>query len=200
MADVKSLVSANIRSNLQVSVMAQKKIKVTDKEVKEVTDRLFDYFDYFNSLTEDDTTVFYDSVKMLSQVPVPQEFSEFIIPSSVKLMAGNRRLPELLLRNDKTVYNGKSLSYSDYLNVIDTFRGFFKKSGQEGCITLESLKKEVSLSDIISRIQVVDSVNYDSDPYVPVRVIDSVSVIINAKFLQDNADQMIKDYCAKIRF
>lgn len=188
----------NIIEKIKLSAKAQKRVSRVDDLDDQIV-KIFNYIKYFNTLDQDSTLVFPDDPKTLDRIPILKEFSEFILPSSVKLIAGNRRMEELLVYWDSSKVD-KSLSYSDYLNVIDTFRGYFKKDASNDIVTLDSLKKELSLSDVLSRLQLDDSVNYDSDPFIPIKLNQDVRILIGTKFMQDSAEKMIEDYCAKIRF
>lgn len=181
------------------SVYSQKKVSKANNYIETVI-KLFDYFSYFNSLTPDDTVVNMQSIKSLDDIIVPKEFEQFIMPSSVKVIAGNRRLPELLQSFPAKHHLVKEYSYHEYIELVDQFRSYFKKDGLADVVTLASIRKEVSLMDVLSIASVSGCVNYDSEPYYPVILTNNMELVIGTSFLQDDADIMIKDFCAKLRF
>lgn len=181
------------------SAFAQKRVS-NGFGLVEVVVSLFDYFSYFNTLTPDDTVVSMQSIKSLDDIYIPSEFKSFITPTSVKMIAGNRRLPEMLKLQPPTHNKVKDYSYYEYVQLVDKFRSYFKKDGSTDVVTLSSLKKEVSLMDVLSISCISGCVNYDSEPYYPVFLNDWMECVIGSSFLQDDADTMIRDFCAKMRF
>ena len=184
------------------SAFSQKKVSKT-VGMKLIIDELFRYVEYFSLLNQDDTVIkMGSSFKTLDQIPVLNEMKDFIAPASVKLIAGNRRMPCLIdtakyASNDKDFYS--SLEFSRYMELMNTFRGYFKKDISDNTVTLSSIKKELALLDVLSiAASVTDNVNYDSDPFYPIYLKLKDDLLNN--FLQDDADVMIKDYCAKLRF
>lgn len=186
-------------SSVCKSALAQKKVS-NGAGLVDVIVSLFDYFSYFNTLTPDDTVVSMQSIKSLDDIMIPNEFKSFITPTSVKMIAGNRRLPEMLKLQPATHNRVKDYSYYEYVQLVDKFRSYFKKDGTTDVTSLSSLKKEVSLMDVLSTACISGCVNYDSEPYYPIFLNDWMEYVIGSSFLQDDADAMIRDYCAKMRF
>lgn len=203
--DVNIWFNENVKSNQDMlksiykSALSQKKVSRAD-ELHEVIVRLFDYFTFFNNVSEDDTVVDLGSIKTLDQILIPNEFKEFIYPASVKIVAGNRRMPDLLQLPPNVSNLVTEFRYSDYINLLDKFRSYFKKDANSDMVTLSSIKRSVSLMDVLSIVSVTGKVNYDSDPYYPITLNDVLGQIVGGSFLQDDADIMITDYCARIRF
>lgn len=190
---------SNVIEQVYRSALAQKRVS-NSSGLSDVIIKLFDYFSYFNSLKPDDTVVTMQSIKTLDEIPVLNEFSGFISPTSVKMIAGNRRLPEIQKPILPTHVKVEDYSYYEYIQLIDKFRSYFKKDATTDIVSLASLKKEVSLMDVFSNICVVGSVNYDSDPFYPIFLNEWMEVLVGDSFLQDDAEVMIRDYCAKLRF
>lgn len=189
----------SLLKSIYKSALSQKKVS-NASGLQETIVKLFDYFRLFNTLSQDDTVICMETVKSLDDIAIPNEFKDFITPTSVKLIAGNRRLPEMLKPTVLVSNLVEKYSYYEYVQLVDRFRSYFKKDGSSDVCSLASLKKELSLMDVLSISSVSGCVNYDSDPYYPIFLKEFMEYVIGSSFLQDDADAMIKDYCAKLRF
>lgn len=147
-----TILEETIKNLLVKRTAACKKIRVPENRIEEVVNNLFNYVIYFNSLPE-----YTDRVlnKDLSEVYILSELQEFILPESVRWDPMDRRTRDLLIRS---TFNGNvdSLNYSDFMDNQAIWRGFFKKDCKENLVTLDSLKKPCSFSEIVEKSAILN--------------------------------------------
>lgn len=163
-------------SSHQLAMMLKEKLKAQKKISKINPDLCFDrlsyYLTYFNSLEEDTFIVFGHPI---SDIKIPSELKDFILPNSVRYDSGDRRCIDLLIRpafapfyhkyewketvieNGKTVevdrvkevkYTLDDLNYNDWINLISMVRGAMKRSADEDMVSLDSLRINKSFEEV----------------------------------------------------
>lgn len=165
--------SEEFKDDVTSRVIASKKIKVEAKQVKPVVSALIDYFHYFNTFKENTHTIL---DRPISEIVVPAEFKDLLLPNAVRYDCGDRRNVDILVRHD--TIEDTSKTYNDYINLIGQYRGFFKRAWNEDLVTLDSLRVDRSFEEVRSRAAVKLEnetihgifVNYDGLPYIPLVV------------------------------
>lgn len=125
--------------------------------------KLFEYLAIFNRCHEKQTRVL--GVPMDS-IQVINELSPFIDPSAVKFDVGNLASKNLLGDRDEFYHLEECDGYSvyEFTQLQMKFRGNFRKDMTDNTSTLSSLRSEINLWDIISRIPNADGDIVHCDP------------------------------------
>lgn len=221
MAEKKTTKTTSTGSKTE-ETMAAKQFIVTDEFIDSLNDRLFslkkirigkkvEEFDavvsaivyfirYFNSLPID-TAMVWD--RPLSEIPILDEFKDLVMPNSVRYDSGDRRHSDLLVRDN---YNdGKPFGdYNRYMNILSTFRNFYKKDASESITYLSALRVDKSLEEVRvkgSCMMGPDSpkVNYSSAPYIPIPL-KCMYVLFENNYYNATDVEIVKDWIANIQF
>lgn len=179
-------------------VKSQKKISVSDVEIIQTMEKFYDIFRYFNSLDEYSTFVFNNA--NINDVKLPKEFEDFIIPAAVRFDPTDLRSKNLVLKDKEMA---APMSYLEYVNLCDTFRGYFKKDASNDMVSLTDLKKSQTLSSIIDRASnVVNdeySVNYGTQVYYPIRL-QNITLLYEDRHFNATESDLMSDYLSNFRF
>lgn len=142
-------------------VNALKKTKVEEKEIRRIMTGVFNAIDQFNVLLSEYNKRFWDYD--LSEIPVLNEFKDFVLPASVKVNAADVQCKDLIDREQTyltyPMEKKQNLldviqvinSLSSYLDLLAEFRGIFRSDSTSNITYLSELKKNVSLSEISSK-------------------------------------------------
>jgi hypothetical protein len=201
-----------ILENSHFEAMAERalsfaKITVPGKDHKERFDyvlnllkQIFAYLDVFNALGEYAVQVFDIP---LTDIPVLKEFSDFVIPKSVKIDAADLDCVEML--EAPTLKISKSMSYADYLNTLMDFRSLFKSDLTNDVVKLADLRKVVSWSEIRN----VAAYEFEAEgkkeyfthqqdvPFVPVKLSPIMSGTMKERFFNITLTEELDDYLEK---
>lgn len=179
-------------------VDAQKKVKVDVKEIRSTLSNLYDVIKYFNSIDEYTTLVF--GGVDIHDVKILKEFSDFIVPAAVRFDPTDLRSKNLAKREGVV---SAPFSYVDYVNLCDTFRGYFKKDASTDTVSLSDLKKSQNLTSVIDKAsnQRNDSyvVNYGTQVYYPIRL-DDISILYEDRHFNASESDLMSDYLSYFRF
>lgn len=181
-------------NDVEARAKAQKKVTNVNNLVKDIED-ILKFIDYINSLDELDLVI-WDN-RQLDDIPVLNEFKDFILPSAVRYDALNRRTKDLLERDNSENANPIS-SYADYINICDRFRSVFKKDGYSDVSMIGSLRKSVNLTDVIARASIDSRVAAQGRPFIPVPLVNVG--LFEDRYFNETASGIIKDYIADMRF
>jgi hypothetical protein len=93
------------------------------------------------------------------------------------------------------------VSYDKYINALVTFRGFFKKEGLIDTVSLSSLRKSLSLYDVVSKSCSNERAHYYSDiPFWPIPIKNDVFKLFEDSFLNVELETLKEDFIANLRF
>lgn len=156
----------------RADVCASRPIK--REEIDNCVKQIIKYLRYFNSIQEFDNMVF--DFKDFSLVMIPNEFTDFIIPKSVKLVPGMRQSTDVLVRDVST--NSDKLSLSEWNDLIIQWRGFFRKDITGNVTSLATIKVDKTLVDVLDKAFFIcedgksrsELVRYMDKPFVPIQL------------------------------
>ena len=128
---------------------------------KEEFQKLMATFDVINNLPWDADRL---KDRSLNRWLIPKAFQNFILPSRVGVDISTQSLD---LRAREKV-DEDAMSYEEFRNSIDKIYGMMKAQYNDEA-DIQSLRKAVTISDILSRSMVDGNVHYDgTNPFVPV--------------------------------
>lgn len=190
--------------------------KPEDNEVRELIDAIFGYIVNFNSLDEDTTII---NNHPLGDWPILNEFKDLILPNSVRWKAGDKAYNDVLVRVTHKDYvdvekgihkkvDVSQLDYLDYLDKLSQFRSLFKKDASSDYVSLESLRVDKSIADVIDYVIVEDEdskrCHYDTTPFVPViklKLDNSVySALFKTWYYSADVDEVADVFISKLFF
>lgn len=167
---------------------ARKQVRVSREEIKLLIDKVALVIEYFNSLDEDTTFVF---DRDHTQVMVPSEFKDLVMPMSIRFEAGKREFVDLLpLRPSKPV---SYPSYRDYMDAVARLRGIMKKGAQDDLIKLSDIRKHVSVNDVFHRLEVDKMSHYEGTPFIPISMMVAPNLVKSWYFNTDSFE-IIDEY------
>jgi hypothetical protein len=170
---------------------AQKRVSKYDRTSLEI---ICNFINYVNSLDEDTLRVF---DRDFDDIVIPTELKDLVLPKSVRLIPGDRRTEDILLRPE--INSKPCASYAEYMNAVDQFRGYFKKDSKSDMVTLSSLRVDVSLVEVLDRICSDDKAKVTNQGVYPITV-KSVSQLLTTRFLSDSIDDVIQDWLVAVKF
>lgn len=192
-------------TDLTNKVEVSKKWRATG--IRKCVTHIMNYISFFNSLEED--VIFVDG-RTIDQIQIPSEFKDFIIPNSVRLVAGDRRYPNIVLRDsDPTgtvIFESENDSitfkynYLEWMNLITQFRGFFKKDLSSDMISLSELRLNKSISDISDIVVVNNEVKYEGVDFIPLRIVEPYELIFSSNAQKTSVAEMLEYYVANWKF
>lgn len=185
---------SEIINKLTARANAQKKIRVSDDDVKEVLEGIFTYIQYFNSLDEYQTMVFN---RPMSEINIVKELSHFINPASVRIDSSDKGWRDLLLR-DKELAGKTKLNLHEFYDYQMRFRGFFKRNFSDDLVNLSELRKHVNLVDVLSKVSTNNKVWYNGNAYIPIKVSDDVFRMDRNIHFTVDADDVISDFISTL--
>lgn len=183
-------------------ISAQKKISVSQTNIKENVVKMWSYIKYFNSIDEHTQSLFNNATD-IELVKIPKEFKDFIVPAAVRFDPADLRSSNLALKDE---VKPDHLNLLDFVNLCDEIRGYFKKDSNQDMISLAELKKPVNLTSIIDKASstVKDSpiykVNYGNQIYFPIRLKTGLDYLYEDRHFNSTEDSLVKDYLAQFRF
>lgn len=181
-------------------IKALSKVHIEESDVKDILAKIFNVIDYFNSLDEYSLRAF---DRELKDVIIIDEFKDFITPASVKLDSSNIFCEELLERESVT---DPGLTYGEYLDVLLTFRSWFKDDLSSKVTDLSALKKIVSWSEVASKVSFAFKDSSDKKakaeyfmrstgvPYVPLEMNNIMARCYRASYYNSSVDEGLEDY------
>ena len=202
-------------------IFALKRIRGERKEIEELVESLLRHLMVFNELDEDETFVGCLN-KPIDEIEIPTDFVDFILPNSVRYEQDNL-LPDLLKRGSgcfmytsakwekviprKTALKDgqevevkpeeriplKADSYSKYKNDIYQLYNYMKKT--PSFVKLDTLKKDVTLGDIIYRIPIRGRMIKKSNPVIPIYVEGiSMEKLFGKHIAEVRVENMLESY------
>lgn len=191
------LFGSDFKEQMYKSIEAQKKISKAIDQSEFY--RLIDFIVLFNSLSENIRFLWYQS---LDDIPVLDEFKDFIFPNSVRYEGGNRMFKDILIRT-QAPFDSNVDRFNEYLNLLSKLRGTFKKDISSGYVSLSSLRVDRSFEQVrsIAAFPVSDSfqVRYESSSFIPIYLSQGQEMFTSV-YLNANESDVIDDYLAKIIF
>lgn len=179
--------------DLEFKVEAAKKWKASG--IRTNLERIFDYIAFFNSLDED---VIFVEGRTINDIPIVSELKDFIIPNSVRLVAGDRRYPDMLQRETKP--EGFTFSYGEWMVLLTQFRGYFKKDLSTDMVMLSELRLNKSVTDITDIVPVNGNVKYEGVPFIPLWLKDLYTPMFNSTAANLNVDLLLEYYVGDMKF
>lgn len=185
---------------------SQAKIKISDTEVNKIVCNLFGYLQLFNSLTENSIMLWGRSI---NDIDVPNEFADFVWPSSVKFDPADPKAQELLIRTKPDPTWHDQFTLTDYIDTLSRWRRIFKKDLANDMTSLGSLKKAVSLNDVRDKVSPAsisdDGVNgyarYIDQPFIPIPILLWVGDLWKKDvYFNSDYNSVIDEYIAIKRF
>lgn len=198
-----------VKEAIKARAMSQKKISKFNDGIEKIIN-LIDYVN--NCMREEDVEIW--SGHSVDEVLIPREFADFVYPASIRYNSADRRTADLIVRKPTEVKREGSEdkvnvtleekpSYADYLNACDAFRGNFKRDAVSDMVSIGSLRRHLNLSDVISKVAIDKGegylVSYYAGCYVPIPIKD-ISALFENRYLNDDAQSVLKDYIAEMRF
>jgi hypothetical protein len=106
--------------------------------------------------TMDEYAVKYSDLELLSQIKIPNELKDFVLPAEVRRDANNVGSKKLLI-HDEDCSNFPSVS--EITNAIATVRMSQRKGVNDELVEITSLRGVVNLADIWDRVAKIDENN-----------------------------------------
>lgn len=175
---------------LEARAYAQKKVSKPDWIC---LGKIIDFINYVNSLDEGCYQVF--EGRLIDDILIPKEFADFIIPKSVRLIPGDRKFTDLLVRGN---VKECPVTYDQLMNAYDTFRGNFKRDSFVDMITIGSLRVDKSLNEVISNI-CLDDVCHVDGLGIPIEVKADINVI-EKRYFNQSLEDVVDDYLHNLKF
>jgi hypothetical protein len=123
------------------------------KEVLEpAVEKIMHAIQHINTL--DEYAVQYSDTELLSQVKIPNELRDLVLPSEVRRDVNNIGSKKLLVHDD---FNGSVPSVSELYNAIATVRMSQRKGVNDDLVDVTSLRTPVNLTDVWDRAVFIDS-------------------------------------------
>lgn len=181
-------------------ITLSKDAKMDLSETERIIHRLFDYIHFFNSqYVKDGVSIL--GGKSWNEIPVCNEFKDFILPNSVRYDPADRAWTDLISKREEIKEADISkLSYQDYIETLIVYKSLFKDSITNNVSYLSDVKKDVSLSDVISRSIRDDKCIFNNTPFVPIEINGVVELDANALHYNYYVDDMIADYMLSINW
>lgn len=170
---------------------AQKRVSKYDMTSLNV---ICNFINYVNSLDEDTLRVF---DRDFDDIVIPTELKDLVLPKSVRVIPGDRRTEDVLLRPETK--SAVCTSYAEYINAVDQFRGYFKRDSKSDMTTLSSLRVDVSLVEILDRICLDDRARVTNQGTYPIAV-KPVSQLLTDRFFSDSTNDVIQDWLVTVKF
>lgn len=194
-----------VTSFIHVS-QAQAKIRLKDDEMENVLNEIFHYLSIFNNNNIINRYTTCLNGISLSNIPILDEFKDFILPTEVRFDANSLQSLNLMLNEDVDDWREND-SIDRFVQLEERFRSMFKSSLREGTVPLSELKKAVTLSDVIDRVAVntehasgmlVWKCHYTDKPFIPIKVKGLLS-LYDPTYFNVNVDDVLREYCMNVR-
>lgn len=189
-----NVIGGNVSGKLVSYIEATKKVRTKDGEIEGLVSEIITNMNYFNTLGPYQTRLNDVELKM---IPIPNEFKDMILPSSVKYDQNDISCRELLEVQKQNV----PFSLEKWLQILAKYRGLYKSDALENVSYLADLKKAVNLADVIQRLSIrIDDVYkchaIDGKPYFPFVLSDELLVkrIFRDAYFNVDRSEMEHDY------
>lgn len=142
-----------------------RRVNVDEDHIKEWVKTIFEFINGFNRMGETDTFCSFLN-RPTNQIEIMEEFKDFISPASIRLSPDVWFTQDLVERYQPGVMEPKS--YDNFINSQANIRRIFKSDLNSRMVTLESLRKKVSLVDALPKVSVKGKVqDGDGKGFVP---------------------------------
>lgn len=148
-----------IKSLYVARICNTRRVNVDIKLVEGWVDTVFDYILGFNRMGETDTFCTFLN-RPTNQIEIMEEFKDFVSPASIRLSPDVWFTQDLVERYQPGVM--KFMRYDEFINAQANIRRIFKSDLNSRMVTLESLRKKVSLADALPKVSIKGKVQ-DSD-------------------------------------
>lgn len=160
-----------------------------------VIGEILDYIEYFNTIGEFDVKAL--DVE-LNQINVPSELAWLVTERLVRLDPSNYWTKQILIY-DVEKQHDKSLA--EWNLLCNHFRRFYKRDAVSDMVTLDSLKKSVSIADVLPRVCCNNKVAYQDKAFVPVDVeAKAVKGLFEPEYFNQSASFVLKRYISELKF
>lgn len=183
---------------------SMKKVRVDGSELSQAVSDILTVIQRVNQLGMYDTTIPEWDNRSIDEIEIPSEFSQMVLPSSVRFNAGDIRSKELLVKPAESKLPN-DLSFFRFNTSVSKLRSVMKRDSRDGLVTIGSLRKAVSLSDVIDRFFVVRKnkimAKLSSDTNLPIELIDDVDHLFEDDFYNTrDVNRVIEDFTNSIIF
>lgn len=121
--------------------------KIREDSIGSTIKYILNSIEYFNSFGEYNQVLDDPQVTRFSDVPILNEFKDFVFPRSVRFEPGNLRTKDLLIRPAKD--ESFKFDFPQYIIMIDDFRRYYKSDSKSNVTDLATLKRHVSFNEIL---------------------------------------------------
>lgn len=139
---------------LMKRLKSMKKVREDDKILSEAISDILNVINRVNQLGMYDSTIPEWDNRSIDEIEIPSEFSQFVLPSSVRMNAGDIRSKELLVKPSESKLSN-DLTFFKFNTSVSKLRSVMKRDAKDGLVTIGSLRKAVSLSDVLDRFFIV---------------------------------------------
>lgn len=205
---------------LQKMATVNRRISTGEKEIPHLIKDILTDIDYFNSFDEFHHSLEDNAHTLFENVPILNEFKDFITPRSVRLEPGNLRTTDLLVRPKapekmyewRGKYNKGSqkiepeefeyeFNLAKYMINIADFRHYYKKDANSDTTSLENLKRHVSLTEALDSIYILsEGVKYVKsgiESCIPYKIVN-LSALFEDGYFDSSYDVSVINYMHKI--
>jgi hypothetical protein len=175
---------------VKAKTFKSRKISAKDStELDGAIDVISDVIDFVNAQPEE---VEYILGKHVKDFVIPNLFVSRINPKSVRYNLANLRCIDLL---DRPEYKGDcKYSYQKYIDAISIMNRYQKRDSLAEVTALESIRRDSTLADVINKASIKGKVRYDAEPFVPVKLNDSLSCLFKESYFNADDAEVITDY------
>jgi hypothetical protein len=204
-------IKLSLSKEIANKAFSQKKISVKGSDdVEKITKVIIDHIRHFNSLEADTVMV---NNHPLSDWIVLNEFSQFVMPNSVRYESGNRIYKDLLVRPDPK--DGFKPNFQEYIMALSKFRGLFKKDALTDITNLSNLRVDKSFEEVRPYITVTtstsdiivtpendnkDMVRYLDNPFVPIPVKGLFNFVDASIYFTASYTDVMLDFISNMSF
>lgn len=133
-------------------------------------------------------------------------FSDWILPNSVRLNLADLRCVDVLVRPESkgwfiTYTDGTSetITYNRVLLAFMEINRIYKKASNEDLVSVGSLVRDVTFSDILSISSIDAMVKYENNPFIPVPIKSECKVFFTNSYFNATEDLVINDWFVNLQ-
>lgn len=190
-----------VESHYVNRIYSTRRVNVTIDQVKEWVHTIVIYLANCNRMGETDTFCTFLN-RPTNQIEIMEEFKDLVAPASIRLSPDVWFTKDLVERYQPGVM--KSMSYDYFITAQANIRRVFKSDLSSRMVTLESLRKKISLIDALPKVSVKGKVqDNDGKGFIPYYlkedVVTPLYANVDAVYNCDEKD-CIADYIRNVNF
>lgn len=196
----------SVSETIRKKVLAEKKIKVDENDVRQIVDDLCNYIELINSLEKEATII---NGYPLSEIEIIEELSSLVQPASIRMDVSTYLTSELLVETVPLMQETE-FKKSTWEELQSRFRNIFKKDSVSNRLSISDLRKQFNLMDVIDKVAcpVIDPITnevtyrtrYIGEAFVPYLVNIDLSAFYTRSYWTAPLSEIFDDFWAKRRF